>query len=70
MTLIEQLEAGENNDPFDVYKPVQISRRDYFAAMALQGLLARIDHDALAYHAELAIEAADALIKELDRPRK
>jgi hypothetical protein len=62
----------ESNSSIDfhiVNRPTEISRRDYFAAMALQGLLARIDHDSMAYHAELAIEAADALIKELNKSK-
>ena len=67
MTLIDQLEAAEDNDPFNVYKPVQISRRDYFAAMALSGLLSN-DYTEQT-HLDIAKEAikyADKMIAELD----
>jgi hypothetical protein len=59
--------SNNSNDPFDVYKPVQISRRDYFAAMAMQGLIQRnfkangIPEESILY--------ADALIAELDKSR-
>ncbi len=53
-----------------------IPKRDMFAAMALQGLLANPDvvetstkvADPAEYFARLAREAADALIAELQRP--
>lgn len=49
-------------------KPECVSRRDYFAAMAMQGLLtARIVSGS---NMRLAVEAADALIAELDKEDK
>ena len=67
-SIIDQLESVENNDPFDVYKPVQISRRDYFAAMAMQAFIAKYDKykDII----EDSIFIADNIISELDKPRK
>ena len=45
-----------------------LSRREYFAAIALQGLLAEGWYMAGKKHtAEQAVEMADNLIKELDR---
>jgi hypothetical protein len=60
-----------NNDPFDVYKPVQISRRDLIFAMALNGLLSNDYTDQT--HLEIVKEAmkyTDKSIAELDKPRK
>lgn len=48
--------------------PRGVSRRDYFAAMAMQGLLmARIVSGS---NMRLAVEAADVLIAELDKKDK
>lgn len=49
-----------------------ITKREYFAAMAMQGLLAA-DHTMLVSYnilAEYATDAADALIAELNKPTK
>lgn len=45
-----------------------ISRRDYFAAMAMQGLLPT-NRDGAAWIASIALIFADALIAELDKEK-
>ena len=51
-------------------KPKNISRRDYFAAMALQGMLSGREHrrlnDPVWVLTADAVICADALIKELE----
>lgn len=42
-----------------------LTKREYFAAMAMQGLLARASKYSREY-AEIAVDAADALITELN----
>jgi len=56
-----------DNDPFDVYKPVQISRRDYFAAMAMQSYIRKYG-DKIDIIKD-SIFLADKIIAELDKPR-
>ena len=44
-----------------------LTKREYFAALAMQGLVDRhINYEVVA---EYAVEYADALLKELDRPK-
>ena len=47
---------------------VGLTKREYFAAIALQGLLANTDFADGPHNAELAVNAADALIAELNKP--
>lgn len=42
-----------------------LTKREYFAAMALQGLLAGPDYDPTGPIARAAVDHADALLKEL-----
>lgn len=44
-----------------------LTKREYFAAIALQGLLANTNFADGPHNAELAVAAADALIAELNR---
>jgi hypothetical protein len=47
-----------------------LTKREYFAAMALQGFVAatRYDSDSdIEYFAQIAVQAADALIAELNK---
>ena len=44
-----------------------LTKREYFAGLAMQGLVDRhINYEVVA---EYAVEYADALLKELDRPK-
>ena len=43
-----------------------LTKREYFAAMALQGVIASQPYDDLNYSAGYAVYAADSLIKELN----
>lgn len=43
-----------------------LTKREYFAAMAMQGLLARASRGTTREYAEIAVDAADALITELN----
>ena len=45
-----------------------LTKREYFAAMALKGLLARDSSSRNLIHAKDAVEFADALIKALNEP--
>jgi len=55
----------------DNFPPAAISRRDYFAAMALQGLIAQGFDGFLRQRSsvEEAVAIADALIAELDKEK-
>ncbi len=44
-----------------------LTKRELFAAMAMQGLLAHDSDRRIAYIADDAVEAADALIAELNK---
>ena len=44
-----------------------LGKREYFAAIALQGILSGNKHADLALAARSAVDAADCLIKELNR---
>lgn len=48
-----------------------LTKREYFAAMALQGIISNtkaLSHDIFPVSAKVAIEYADALIAELNKP--
>lgn len=55
------------SDPGYVYSSGGLTKREYFAAMAMQGLLAKDEplHDLLT--AQRAVEHANALIAELEK---
>lgn len=44
-----------------------LTKREYFSAMALQGLLANVNHSRNPVHAEDAVFLADALINALNK---
>ena len=46
-----------------------LTKREYFAGLALQGILANSEHGhvSLEYHIEYAVKAADELITELNK---
>jgi hypothetical protein len=44
-----------------------LTKREYFAAMALQGLFAAAEYSRVEYYAPIAVQAADALIAELNK---
>ena len=46
-----------------------LTKREYFAAMALQGLLADRKLGSIQEHAEYAVKLADALIEELSKTK-
>lgn len=46
-----------------------LTKREYFSAMALQGLLADRKLGSIQEHAEYAIKLADALIEELSKTK-
>ena len=60
--------ARITNDAYVEYE-VALSKREYFAAMALQGLMANPDWTSttISSIAEVSVKAADALIAELNR---
>ena len=60
---------GENPAyPVPEYTQVSgLTKRELFAAMAMQGLLAHDSDRRIAYIADDAVEAADALIAELNK---
>jgi hypothetical protein len=60
--------SNNSNDPFDVYKPVQISRRDYFTASIYSYFLK--EENSLEDAAESTVKAVNRIISELDKPRK
>lgn len=45
-----------------------LTKREYFAAMAMQGLLANTGVKELAYLAHKAVQCADLLIADLNQP--
>ena len=47
-----------------------LSKREYFAAMALQGMLAKYGTDYQKQHAEESVYMADALINALNQTEK
>lgn len=54
-----------NQSPHDL--SMGLTKREYFAGLAMQGLVDRhINYEVVA---EYAVEYADALLKELDRPK-
>jgi butyrate kinase len=46
-----------------------ISKREHFAALAMQGVLARSERQSTQSVAEIAVACADALLEVLDKPR-
>jgi len=46
-----------------------LTKREYFSAMALQGLLADRKLGSIQEHAEYAVKLADALIEELSKTK-
>lgn len=44
-----------------------LTKREYFAAMALQGMLSRVDTSDVKYLTERATKISDALINELNK---
>ena len=51
-------------------KSIGMTKREYFAAMAMQGILAAHESGVTLYYAGMAlnaVECADALIKELEK---
>lgn len=64
---LEQELEKLNNDPFDVYKPVQISRRDYFAASIYSFFLK--EENSLEDAAESTVKAVNKIIAELDKAK-
>lgn len=65
----------EDNDPFDIYKNIyinrnsEISRRDYFAAMAMQGL-ATLNYQCFEQLSANSVKIADKIIAELDKTKQ
>ena len=53
----------------DNYVTRGLTKREYFAAMALQGMLAKYGSDYQVNNAKEAIYWADALIKELNKTK-
>jgi hypothetical protein len=66
--------SNNSDDLFNIYSvklPTEISRRDYFTAMAMQGILASVEITiAKSVVSEMSVEYADALIAELDMTGK
>jgi hypothetical protein len=48
-------------------EPMGLTKREYFAAMALQGLVQRVDRDKMNLAAQWAVKAADDLLAELEK---
>ena len=67
MSSEDEKSNGKNHSEDTAILVKGISRRDYFAIYALQGLLARgYDHESINANTKLAIWYADELIRELD----
>nr|WP_290226343.1 hypothetical protein [Trichocoleus desertorum] len=66
------LAKEENLSVFPLYDgeiiATGLTKREYFAAIALQGLMASTTFADGPHNAELAVNAADALIAELNKP--
>ena len=50
----------------DKYHQAGCSKREYFAAMAMQGLISSSNDTMIQINAKIAVKAADALIKALN----
>ena len=58
--------AAQLNNGESIYS-AGLTKREYFAAMAMQGLVDRhISYEVVAEH---AVKYGDALLKELDKPK-
>ena len=53
----------------DTINFTSLTKREYFAAMALQGLLAGNASDSIEDASKYAVKAADALIEELNKTK-
>jgi len=53
--------------PMNTLNAKGLTKREYFAAMALQGLLARKSNGSVYDYADVAVCQADALISELNK---
>lgn len=71
---MENKETKPNNSAFPIIAENYIidgglTKREYFAAMALQGMLAKYGSDYQVQNAKEAIYWADALIEELNKTK-
>ena len=64
------------NEPINIveynnnYISTGLTKREYFAAMAMQGLLAGNASDSIEDASKYAVKAADALIEELNKTKQ
>lgn len=56
-----------NNSIFPTIGEGELTKREYFAAEAMKGLLSGADYDSPESCVHIAVEHADALIKELNK---
>ena len=63
----EPIQPEEYDNNYRYYKSNGLTKREYFAAMALQGLLATNSTTTIEYYAIDAVRIADALIDELNK---
>ena len=54
-----------NQSPHDL--PMGLTKREYFAGLAIQGAI--MSNYSVNMSAEIAVNIADALLKELDKPK-
>lgn len=61
-----------SHDPRMGHLQPGLTKRELFAAMAMQGLLSNVDHDILAMNAEqvgqVALNVVDTLLEQLEMP--
>ncbi|QSJ17706.1 hypothetical protein JYQ62_02165 [Nostoc sp. UHCC 0702] len=62
--------TAKHNDDFAIKWTDGLTKREYFAALALQGLLANPNNTITRIQAFEAVKAADALIAALEMPPK
>lgn len=63
---ISEEETDRVDDGVKIY--TGLTKREYFAAMAMQGCIASGFQTSMEKQAESAVEAADALITQLNKP--
>ena len=65
---IHDLSGEFNHEGTPIFQELGLTKREYFAAMAMQGFLTSLsDHNPKYTCAKWAVEAADCLIEELNK---
>ena len=59
----------QNGLTYDSHVDIGLTKREYFAAMAMQGMLAKYGTDYQAQHAKESVYMADELIEALNKTK-